>query len=713
MKKLLLISAVALTTMYACKPSTNKEMMFTYPETRKDTAIADDYFGTKVADPYRWLEDDNSDETKAWVDSQNNVTFSYLKAIPFRQNVIDRLTEIYNYERYSAPFKKAGTYYYFKNDGLQNQSVMFMQTSLEETGTVLLDPNKLSDDGTVALNTFDISKDGKYLAYAISRGGSDWNEIYVKNIATGELLKDHIVWVKFSGITWYKDGFFYGRYPEPKKGDELSAANKNQKLYYHKLGTDQASDQLIFENPKFPERMYSAGISEDERFLFLSESETTSGNGLYVKDLTKSNSNFVQIAAGFESDYVAVEHLNGNILILTNKGAEKYKLVSVPANSPADTSKWTDIIPEAENVLESVSVGGGKLIATFMQDAKSKIVLYDYSGKNHTEVALPGIGSTGGISANIDDKIGFYSFSSYTVPTIIYKYDFTSGASEVYRKPDIKGFNFEDYITEQVFYTSKDGTKIPMFITYKKGLKKDASNPSLLYGYGGFNISLTPGFNITRMVWLEKGGVLAIANLRGGGEYGEAWHKAGTKLHKQNVFDDFIAAAEYLQKEKYTSQKKLAIQGGSNGGLLVGAVTNQRPDLFGVSLAHVGVMDMLRYQEFTIGRAWSSDYGLSSDSKEMFEYLHNYSPVHTVKANTDYPAMLVLTGDHDDRVVPAHSFKYAASLQSKTNGKTPAFIRIDKQAGHGAGKPTTKIIEENADIYAFIWNTMGVNPYKK
>ncbi len=711
MKKFFLIP-IALTTLFACKEKT-AETMYTYPETRMDSTVVEDYFGTKVADPYRWLEDDNSDETKAWVDSQNVLTFNYLKAIPFRQNIIDRLTEIYNYERYSTPFKKAGKYFYFKNDGLQNQSVMYMQTALDAEATVLLDPNKLSDDGTVALSSLDVSKDGQFLAYSISRGGSDWNEIFVKHIASGELLKDHILWVKFSEITWYRDGFFYGRYPEPKEGGALSEANKNQKLYYHKLGTEQSADQLIYENPKFPERMYGASISDDENYLFLSESETTSGNGLYVKDLTKSNSKFVQIAEGFDFDFNIIEHIKGKFLILSNKGAEKYKLISVDAANPADSAQWLEILPESENVLQSVSVGGGKLIATYMQDAKSKVVLYDFDGKNPKEVVLPGIGSTGGISANLEDKIGFYSFSSYTVPTVIYKYDFESGKSEIYRKPVIKGLNFDDYTTEQVFYTSKDGTKVPMFITYKKGMKKDGTNPTLLYAYGGFNISLTPSFAISRMIWLEKGGVLAVANLRGGGEYGEAWHKAGTKMQKQNVFDDFIAAAEYLQNGKYTSKEKLAIQGGSNGGLLIGAVTNQRPDLFAVALPHVGVMDMLRYQEFTIGRAWSSDYGMSKDSKEMFDYLYKYSPVHTVKANTDYPAVMVLTADHDDRVVPAHSFKYAASMQEKTNGKKPAFIRIDKQAGHGAGKPTAKTIEENADIYAFIWQNMGVNPYKK
>lgn len=711
MKKVVFILSV-LIMAYSCKDSNENEQSFSYPETRKDTTVFDDYFGTKVADPYRWLEDDNSEETKAWVKEQNKLTDSFLNSISFRDKIDERLTEIYNYERYSAPSKKAGKYFFFKNDGLQNQSVLYMQQNLDAEPEVLLDPNKLSKDGTVALGAVSVSPDGKYLAYALARGGSDWREIYVKDIKSGEVLDDHLKWVKFSGITWYQDGFFYGRYPAPEEGEELSGGNINQKLYYHKLGTKQKADELIYENPENPRRMYGASITEDQKYLFLTESETTSGNGLYVKELGKSNSNFVKIAEGFDNDYIPVEHINGRLLILTNQNAPRYRLISIDAKNPADTAAYKTIIPESKNVLKSVSAGGGKLIANYMEDAKSKIVLSDFDGKNSRELKLPGIGTASGINAKPEDKIGFYSFSSYTSPTVIYKYDFESGESEIYRKPEIKGIDFDNYTTEQVFYKSKDGEKIPMFITYKKGLKKDGTNPTILYGYGGFNISLTPGFSITRMVWLEQGGIYAVANLRGGGEYGEKWHKAGTKLKKKNVFNDFIAAAEYLHKNKYTSPEKTAIEGGSNGGLLVGAVTNMRPDLFAVALPRVGVLDMLRYQYFTIGRAWSSDYGTSEDSEEMFRYLYSYSPLHNISSDKEYPAILVFTADHDDRVVPAHSFKYAANLQEHYKGDNPVMIRIETKAGHGAGKPTSKIIEESADAYAFTWKNMGVNPYK-
>jgi prolyl oligopeptidase len=705
MKYAIFLVSIIIMLNFSCK----NESEFVYPETRKDT-IVDDYFGTKVEDPYRWLEDDNSEETEAWVIAQNNVTFDFINAVPFKQNIIDRLTEIYNYERYSTPFKKSGKYFFFKNDGLQNQSVLYMQDELDSEPVILLDPNKLSDDGTVALSVIEISKDGKYLIYSISRGGSDWKEIFVKDIETGETLEDHIEWVKFSGITWHKDGFYYSRYPEPEEDEELTTANQNQKVYFHKIGTTQEEDKLIWENPEFPNRGYGVGISEDEKIMFLSEWETTSGNGLYIKDLTDPNSVFVQIAEGFDYEYQAIDHINGQIYILTNDGAPKYKLVAVDVNNLLQES-WNDIIPETENVLKSVSLGGNKLIASYMEDAKSKVLFYDLDGSNEYALDLPGIGTMSSFSSDLNENIAFYAFTSYTSPSVIYKFDFEKLESDVYKKPKLKGLNFDEYITKQVFYESKDGTKIPMFITHKKGIKMNGKNPTLLYGYGGFNISLTPGYNSSRMIWLENGGVYAVANLRGGGEYGEKWHKAGTLKNKQNVFDDFIAAAEYLINEKYTSSEKIAVEGGSNGGLLVGAVTNQRPDLIGVSIAHVGVMDMLRYQYFTIGRAWSSDYGLSEDST-MFDYLYSYSPLHNISSEKEYPAVLVLTADHDDRVVPAHSFKYIATLQEKYSGKNPVMIRIETKAGHGAGKPISKRIEESADIYSFIYQNMGINPYK-
>ncbi len=689
--------------------SCNEKASFNYPQTRKDT-IEDNYFGTIVKDPYRWLEDDNSEETKNWVKAQNKVTFDFLNKIPFRDKIKDRITEIYNYERYSTPFKKGGKYFFFKNDGLQNQSVLFMQENLDAEAVVLLDPNKLSEDGTVALSGLGISKDGKYLGYMVSRGGSDWQEIFVKNIETGKLTKDHIEFVKFSGISWYKDGFFYSRYPKPEKNQALSEANKFQKVYYHKLGTDQKSDILIYENPENPSYMYGVSLSEDEKYIFLTESQSTSGNALYFSALNLKKLNFKCIQSGFKSDFSVLDHIDGKFYIMTNADAPRYKLIAVsPDNYKAENQQV--IIPENEDVLSSCTIGADKIVANYMHDAHSVVKIFDLNGQNPSILQLPGIGSVGSISSRKDDNTAFYAFSSFTTPTIIYKYDFKTQKSELYRQAKIEGIDFNDYTTEQVFYKSKDGTKIPMFITYKKGLKKNSENPTLLYAYGGFNISLTPHFSITRMIWLENGGVYAVANLRGGGEYGKAWHEAGTLTNKQNVFDDFIAAGEYLIDNKYTKSGKLAIEGGSNGGLLIGAVTNQRPELFAVSLAHVGVMDMLRYQYFTIGRAWRDDYGLSEDSV-MFNYLYTYSPLHNISSKANYPSVLVITADHDDRVVPAHSFKYIATLQEKYKGENPVMIRIESLAGHGAGKPVSKSIEEAADIYAFTYKNMGVNPYK-
>lgn len=705
MKKITLIFWAIILIFASCKTEKNNtEMKFQYPETKKVDTV-DNYFGVEVADPYRWLEDDNSDETKVWVVEQNKLTFSYLDSIPFRQKIKDRLTEIYNYERYSTPFKKGGKYFYFKNDGLQNQSVMYMQTELEGEATELLDPNTLSEDGTVALSNIAISKDGKFLAYSIARSGSDWNEIFVKNIETGETLSDHVMWVKFSGIAWYKDGFFYSRYDEPKEGEELTTKNENQKVFYHKIGTQQVADELIFQNPANPKRGYSASVSDDEKLLILSEWESTSGNGLYYKKLDEPNSEVKNLFQGFDHDYSFVDYVDGKMLVLTNENAPKYKLVCVDIST--EEAQVTDLIPEKENVLSNCGIGNNMLVANYMQDAHTKAEVYDLQGNFVHEIELPGLGTVGGLSMEKDETTAFYKFTSFTIPGITYKYDFETNTSEIFRKPEI-GLDLDQYETKQVFYTSKDGTKIPMFIVHKKGIELNGDNPTLLYGYGGFNISLTPSFSITRMVWLENGGVLAVANLRGGGEYGEKWHKAGTLLQKQNVFDDFISAAEYLIAEKYTSSQKLAIQGGSNGGLLVGAVTNQRPELFQVALPAVGVLDMLRYHLFTIGAAWATDYGLSSE-EEHFKNLYKYSPLHTIKSGVEYPAVLVTTGDHDDRVVPAHSFKYIATLQEKHTGSNPVMIRIETNAGHGAGKPTEKIIQEAADIYAFTFFNMRIN----
>jgi len=697
----------AIIIIFGCNQTKVEKMSVNYPVTKKVDTVYN-YFGTAVPDPYHWLEDDNSEETKAWVIEQNKVTFGYLDSIPFRQQIIDRITEIYNYERFSVPFKEGGKYFYYKNDGLQSQSVLFVQDNLESEGKILLDPNTLSEDGTVALSDISVSNDGKYLGYSIARAGSDWNEIYVKDIASGNDLEDHIMWVKFSGISWLNDGFFYSSYDEPKEGTALTDANQNQKVYYHKMGTKQADDKLIFQNPEFPNRGYGAAATEDGKFLILSEWETTSGNGLYFKDLSNPKSEFVKIVDNFENDYNVIDNVGDKFLVLTNYNAPKYKLIQIDTKNPAKEA-WVDIIAEdAENVLQSINLGGNKIIATYMEDAKSKVNIHSLDGKFEQELTLPGIGSIGGFSTKKDENIAFYQFSSFIMPATAYKYDFSTNKSDIFRVSNID-FSFDNYITEQIFYKSKDGTEIPMFITHKKDIKLDGTNPTLLYGYGGFNISITPSFSVTRLVWLENGGVLAIANIRGGGEYGEKWHTAGTLLKKQNVFDDFIAAAEYLINNKYTEQSKLAIQGGSNGGLLVGAVTNQRPDLFAVAIPQVGVMDMLRYQNFTIGRAWSADYGLSEDST-MFEYLFKYSPVHNVKEGIEYPAVLVTTGDHDDRVVPAHSFKYIANLQEKYKGKNPVLIRIETNAGHGAGKPTEKIIEEAADIYTFMFYNMDIVP---
>ncbi len=713
-RKIVYLFALGAILLSGCNSGTKKMekrreiSLMPYPETKKVDTV-DTYFGVKVPDPYRWLENDTAKDTKAWVEKENKVTRNYLQQIPFRGKIKKRLEQIWNYPKYGTPFKRGKRYFYYKNDGLQNQSVLYVLDSLDGEPAVLLDPNTLSGDGTAALSGMSISKDGQYLAYSISRSGSDWQEIFVREIATKKDLKDHIQWVKFSGISWKDDGFYYSRYDAPVKGKEFSNKNEYHKVYYHRLGEAQNKDKLIYKNDRFPLRNYYAATTEDESVLILSESESTSGNSLYVKRFGKDK-DFIQLAGGFDYDYHVIDNTGDQLLVKTNDGAPKYRLVLIDPDHPQKTH-WKVIIPEKEEVLGGITLMGGKLVVDYMKDAYSKVLIYDLQGKQEGELTMPGIGTFSGMQARKEDSTGFYSFTSFTSPSTIYRYNIRTNTSEIYRRSEID-FDFDDYVTKQVFYKSKDGTKVPMFIVHKKGIKMDGNNPVLLYAYGGFNISLTPSFSITRLVLLENDFVFAMPNIRGGGEYGEEWHKAGTKMHKQNVFDDFIAAAEYLIREKYTSPQKLAIQGGSNGGLLMGACLTQRPDLFGVVLPAVGVLDMLRYHLFTIGWAWASDYGRSDDSKEMFEYLYGYSPLHNIKAGTCYPATLVTTGDHDDRVVPAHSFKFIATLQAAQGCEHPVLIRIATKAGHGAGKPTSKIIEEYADLWSFtMWN-LGVEPIK-
>ena len=695
--------SLPLLVMTACQT----QPKLSYPETARED-VTDNYFGTEVAEPYRWLENDTSAATGEWVITQNELTYSYLDNIKFRPALKERLTKIYDYPKYGSPFKKNDKYYFFKNDGLQNQSVLYSQASLDAEPEVLLDPNKLSDDGTVALSQIAFSNNGKYLAYSIARSGSDWNEIYIMDLATKTLLKDVIKWVKFSGIAWQADGFYYSAYDAPVAGKEFSNKNEYHKIYFHKVGEAQTADKLIFENKKFPLRNCGAAVTDDEKYLIISETESTSGNSLHIKDLSKPNAPLVTLEAGFENDYGVVDHVNGKLYVITNWKASNQQLMEVDPAKPA-RENWKTILPETENVLEGVSILGGKIVAEYLQDASNHVYTYDFTGKKLAEVELPAIGTVGGFSGDKDDNEAFYTFTSFTFPPTIYRYDVAQNKSEVFRKTEVN-FNPEDYVSEQQFYTSKDGTKVPMFITYKKGLKKNGKNPTMLYGYGGFNISLNPSFSVARIPFLEQGGIYVVANIRGGGEYGEKWHKAGTKMQKQNVFDDFIGAAEYLIAQKYTSPEKLAINGGSNGGLLIGACMTQRPDLFAVAIPEVGVLDMLRYQKFTIGWAWATDYGTSEESKEMFEYLKAYSPLHNVKEGVKYPATMVMTGDHDDRVVPAHSFKFAATLQHANTGNYPSLIRIDTKAGHGAGKPIAKVIDAQADMWAFVMYNLGMKP---
>lgn len=684
-----------------------QQQTFTYPETAKGD-VADDYHGTEVPDPYRWLEDDMSDETAAWVKAQNEVTFSYLESIPFRDALKERMTEIWNYPKMGTPFKEGDLYFYSYNTGLQNQSILYMKKNLEEEGEVFLDPNGFSEDGTVALAGLSFSNDHKYAAYGISKGGSDWREFFVKDIAAGNDLEDHVEWIKNSEVSWYKNGFFYTRFDTPAKGDELKGENKNAKAYYHQIGTLQSEDLLVHKDEAHPDRSFHMGVTEDEKYIMLIGYESTSGNSLAFKKAGLDNTPFTWIDEDFDDDYSPIGNHKNILYVLTNNQAPLYRLVGIDLNNP-DRENWVDIIPEDEkNVLESATLAGGKIVASYIQDAYNSASVYQLDGSLLHKVSIPGIGSIGGFSGKMKDNTAFYSFTSFNYPTTIFKYNIEENISEVFYTPAVD-FDAEAYETKQIFYPSKDGTSIPMFIVHKKGVELDGTNPTLLYGYGGFNISMTPSFSTTRAVWLEQGGVFALANIRGGGEYGEAWHEAGTVLQKQNVFDDFIAAAEYLIEEKYTSSQRLAIYGGSNGGLLIGAVINQRPELFAAAIPMVGVMDMLRFHNFTIGRYWTVDYG-SSDDPEEFKYLLGYSPVHNISAEKDYPAVLVTTGDHDDRVVPAHSFKYAATLQEKHTGNNPVMIRINTDAGHGAGKPTDMAIQEYSDVWSFIYKNMDFTP---
>ncbi len=672
-----------------------------YPDTYRDTSVVEDYHGRAISDPYRWLEDDNAEETKSWVTRQNKVTFEYLEQIPFRQQVVDRLTELWDYEKYSSPFKESGTYYYFKNDGLQNQSVLYRMNDGGED-EVILDPNIFSEDGTSSLAGMAFSKNGRYLAYLVSEGGSDWRTAKVLDLSTGLHLADELEWIKFSGISWAGDGFYYSKYPESRAGDELSGKNEYHSLYYHRLGDLQSQDDLIYRNDQYPQRSVYGSTTEDERWLIIYESESTSGNALSVKDLNRPGSQIVSIVDGFEADYQVVDSDDQRLIIQTNAGAPKERLVQLAVSDLG--GEMRPFIEEEEDVLQGVSVAGGKLFLEYLHDASSLVKVYDLNGSFVANLTLPAIGNIGGISGKKEEDEAFFSFSSFVIPTTIYSIDTRTLEYQVFKTPDIN-FDFDQYVTTQVWYESYDGTRIPMFLTHKKGLVQDGSNPTLLYGYGGFNISITPNFALTMLPMLENGGIYAVANIRGGGEFGKAWHEAGTKERKQNVFDDFQAAAEFLISNKYTSSSKLAIRGGSNGGLLVGACLTQRPDLYAVGFPAVGVLDMLRYHEFTIGWAWATDYG-RSDDPEAFEYLIEYSPVHNV-GETSYPATMITTADHDDRVVPAHSFKFASELQHRQQGDAPILIRIETSAGHGAGKPTSKLIAEQADILSFMFFNMN------
>jgi prolyl oligopeptidase len=708
MKKFLFLASFAV-LFAACKQegqqnSTEKMDYPTIPVSYPQTAteeVSDDYFGTAVPDPYRWLENDTAANTEAWVKAQNTATFDYLGKIPFREAVRDRFEELYNYAKYGSPYQVGEYYFFTKNDGLQNQAVWYKQKGLNGQPEVFIDPNKLSAEGTTAIGIIGVSTDDKYVAISRQDAGSDWQKILVYEVASGQQMKDELQWVKFSGAAWWKDGFFYSRYPEPAKGSELSGNNMNHWVYYHKLGTPQAQDKLIFKDEKNPAYYHFGNVSEDGRYYILYQAPGTDGYATMYKDLEKDGP-MVTLFEGYKNKSTVVHNIGTRFMVLTDIDAPNYRLVEVDITKPAKEN-WKDIIPETENLLQGCTAAGGKLFANYLEKATDRIYQMEYDGSGKTEIKLPGVGSAG-ISGNTreDYKTLFYVFTSFLYPPTIFKYDIATGQSVEFQKTTLK-FNPEDYVEKQVTYTSKDGTPVTMFVVHKKDLKMDGNNPAWLYAYGGFNISLTPSFSTSRIMLLENGGVYAMPNLRGGGEYGEEWHKGGMLMKKQNVFDDYIAAAEYLIKEGYTSKDKLGINGGSNGGLLVGAAMTQRPDLFAVALPAVGVMDMLRYHKFTVGKGWIPEYGSSEESKEMFDYLKGYSPLHNLKPGTQYPSTMITTADHDDRVVPAHSFKFAAALQSAHKGENPVLIRIEVDAGHGAGKPTSKIIDEVADTYSFFF----------
>jgi prolyl oligopeptidase len=718
------------------------EAQLRYPQTQK-TEQSDDYFGTRVNDPYRWLEDDNSAATKQWVKQQNAVTEEYLSKIPFRNNIKQRLEELWNYPKYSSPFKKGKYYYFFKNNGLQNQSVLYRQEGLTGTPEVFLDPNTLSPDGTAALGNISFTKSGKYMAYTVAQSGSDWQVGYIMNTETKQLLKEKIEYIKFSGFAWKSDnGFFYSRYPKPDEKGMLSKKNEFQKVYYHRVGTPQTSDVLVFEDNEHPLRYFGAGVTEDNRYLYIQVSEGTSGGEILYTDLWQAKGldikaersapaesaavsasgygaapkakpaggkaavKFSVLVQGFETEPELIDNSDTKLLVKTNDGAPNYKVVLIdPANN--NKAAWKTVIPEKPEVLQSVSTGGGYLFASYLKDAATKVYQYTFGGKLVREITLPGIGTASGFGGELSDKDFFYTFTSFNYPPTIFRYEIGTGKSEVFRKTEAR-FTPEDYETKQVFVTSKDGAKVPVFLTYKKGLQLNGENPVLIYGYGGFNIAMTPGFSISNVFFMEQGGIYAQVCLRGGNEYGEAWHKAGMLLNKQNVFNDLIASTEWLIENKYTNKDKIAVRGGSNGGLLVGAVMTQRPDLFKVAIPQVGVMDMLRFHKFTVGWGWAVEYGNAEKSAEDFKNLYSYSPLHNLKKGTCYPATMVTTADHDDRVVPAHSFKFAATLQETQSCDNPALIRIESKAGHGAGKPTAKLIEEAADIWSFVMYNLGM-----
>jgi len=681
-----------------------------YPETRKDDSVVDTYFGTDVPDPFRWLEDDQSDETAAWVKAQNKVTREFLDAVPGREHIHARLSALWDYERVTSPFREGGKYFWRRNDGLQNQSVLFVgDAPYAEDARVLLDPNTLSEDGTVSLAGYEVSRDGKHLAYGLSSAGSDWKEWRVRDIATGEDLPDHVQWVKFSGVDWMPDGtgFYYSRYDEPGKGEELTAQNFFQKVYFHRLGDDQSDDQLVYERPDQKEWGFGAHVTDDSRFLLLHVWQGTDPkNALFYQRMDKDGAQeTVELLPDFDASYSFIDCVGDVFYLKTDLDAPRGRVIAIDVTKP-DRGSWKEVIAESEDTLESVNLLNGQLVCAYLHDATSRVRIHGLDGELVRDVDLPGLGSVYGFGGRAADSETFFTFTGFTDPGTIYRHDMATGKSEILRTPQID-FDGSPYETTQVFVESKDGTRVPLFLVHKKGIELDGSHPTVLYGYGGFNVSLGPGFSIPRSAWLERGGVYAMAILRGGGEYGEDWHQAGTKLNKQNVFDDFIACAEWLIDKDYTSTPNLAIEGGSNGGLLVGACMTQRPELFGAALPHVGVMDMLRYHKFTIGWAWASDYGTAEDSKEMFDYLHRYSPLHALRDGTSYPPTMVFTGDHDDRVVPAHSFKFAARLQDAHAGEAPVLIRIETSAGHGAGTPTSKSINEAADRMVFLEAVLG------